>query len=75
MGNRDQRTLVGVDPINPVTFLLAHPDATINEMSTFIYNKGGKLYDRRRIQQRLSKLKITKKKASTEAYQALTPTN
>ena len=58
--NGDRRTLVGVDLINPVTFLLAHPDATINEMSTFIYNKGGGLYDRRRVQQRLSKPKITK---------------
>ena len=61
--------------INLVTFLLAHPHATIDEVTAFIYNEGGELYDQRRVQQRLSELDITNQKASMEAYQAPTRNN
>ena len=53
-----------------ITFILAWPDATLDEMATFIYNKGGGLYSNQLISKRLSELQITKKRASTEAYQA-----
>ena len=39
-------------------------------MATFIYNEGGELYSNQLISKRLSELQITKKRASTEAYQA-----
>ena len=40
-GNRDRTQLVGVDLINLVLFIIAHPDAHIDEMAVFIYNEGG----------------------------------
>jgi hypothetical protein len=56
--------------IHLVTFIVAHPNATQDEMSAFVYNKGGMLYSKRRISKRLDDLQITKKKASIEAFQA-----
>ena len=40
-GNGPWTTVVGVDLLNLVTYITAWPDATLDEMSTFIYNKGG----------------------------------
>ena len=40
-GNRPRMTVVGVDLLNLVTYITAWPDATLNEMAAFIYNKGG----------------------------------
>jgi hypothetical protein len=57
--------------IHLVTFLIAHSDATQDEMATFIYNKGGALYSKQRISERLDDLEITKKKASIEAFQGI----
>ena len=67
--------LVGIDMMNMVTFLIAYPDASLDEIAVFIYNEGGELYDNSTISRRLKELQITKKKASTEAYQAFTPEN
>ena len=61
--------------INLVIFIYAHSDALLDEMAVFIYNEGGLLYDQLTISKRLKELGITKKKASIEAYQALTPSN
>ncbi len=61
---------MGVDLINLVTFLKASPEAHLDEMAIFIYNKGRPLYPIMVISKRLDKLTITKKRASTEAYQA-----
>ena len=74
-GNHDRTQLVGVDFLSMVTFLIAYPDATLDEIATYIYNEGGELYDNTTISKRLKELQITKKKASTEAYQAFTPHN
>ena len=74
-GNQDRTQLVGVDMINMATFIIAHPDATLDEIAVFIYNEGGELYDNSTISRRLKELQITKKRASTEAYQAFTPEN
>jgi hypothetical protein len=57
--------------IHLVTFIVAHPDMTQDEMAAFVYNKGGMLYSKRHIFKRLDDLEITKKKASIEAFQAL----
>jgi hypothetical protein len=70
-GGSARTTIVGVDMIHLVTFLIAHPDSTQDEMATFVYNKGGALYSKQRISKRLDDLKITKKKASIQAFQAL----
>jgi hypothetical protein len=57
--------------IHLVTFLIAHPDSTQDEMAAFLYNKGGALYSKQRISERVDDLEITKKKASIEAFQTL----
>jgi hypothetical protein len=69
-GNTAREQVVGVDLINLVTFLKAWLEAHLDKMAIFIYNKGGPLYPITVISMHLDKLKITKKRASTEAYQA-----
>lgn len=69
-GNKAREQVTGVDMINMINFIIAHPDGTIDEIAAFIYNQGGELYSRSAISKRLKDLEITKKKASTEAYQA-----
>ena len=57
--------------INLVSFLRAWPEATLDKMAVFLYNEGGpQLYSKKRLSERLAELEITKKRASTEAYQA-----
>jgi hypothetical protein len=58
-----------------VFFLFAYPSAHEDEIATFIYDSGGDIYERSQISKRLKELKMTKKKASTEAYQAFYPRN
>jgi hypothetical protein len=70
MGNKAREQVVGVDLINLATFLRAWPKAHLEEMTVFLYNKGGPLYSIKVISKCLDELKITKKRASTEAYQA-----
>jgi hypothetical protein len=70
-GNKARTTIVGVDMIHLVTFLIAHSDSTMDKMVAFIYNKGGALYSNQCISKHLKDLEITRKKASMEAYQAL----
>ncbi len=70
-GGQERTHLVGRDQFLLVIFLLAHPDATIDEMATFIFNEGGGLYSTEIISKRLKELQITKKKASIEAFQAM----
>jgi hypothetical protein len=63
-------TILGVDMIHLVTFLVAHPDSTQDKMAAFVYNKGGALYSKQRISEHLDDLEITKNKASIKAFQA-----
>jgi hypothetical protein len=70
-GNRARTTIVGVDMIHLVNFLITHSNSTMIEMAAFIYNKGGALYSNQRISEHLKDLEITRKKASIEVYQAL----
>ena len=74
-GNRSQGKLVGVDLLLLSIFITVHPSATSDQMATFIYNESGAIYSRVDISQRLKKMKITRKRASTEAYEAFTPQN
>ena len=39
--NREMATIVGVDLLRLVTCITAWPDATLDKMVVFIYNKGG----------------------------------
>ena len=52
-----------------VPFIFAYPDATAVEVRIFLYNQGGQLYSWQVISKRLKELEITRKKASTKAYQ------
>jgi hypothetical protein len=69
-GGRPRTTIVGVDMIHLVTFLVAHPNLTQDEMAAFVYNEGGALYSKQRNSEHLDNLEITKKKTSIEAFQA-----
>jgi len=40
-GNRERTTIVGVDLLSLVTYITAWPDATLDKMAVFIYNRGG----------------------------------
>jgi transposase len=70
-GGKGRTHLVGQDQLRLVMFLIAHPDASLDEMATYIFNEGGGLYSTKILSKRLSELQITKKKASIEAYQAM----
>lgn len=69
-GNKERSQIVGIDLLQLINFIIAYPDATIDEMIVFMYNQGGELYSRKVVSQRLKELDIMKKKASIEAYQA-----
>ncbi len=72
-GNRPWTTIVGVDLINLAMFITAWPDATIDEMAVFIYNKGRGLYSCQAIFKRLEEMDITKKRVSSKGYQTQHP--
>ena len=74
-GNRETNKIVGVDQLLLVLAITIYPDTTLDEIATFVYNEGGGLYPNSTISRRLKELNISKKVASTEAYQAFTPQN
>ena len=69
-GNHARTQIVGTDLIDLVVFFFAHPDATINEITAYLYNEEGDMYSSQQNSKRLKELGITKKIASVEAYQA-----
>jgi hypothetical protein len=56
--------------LNLVIYITALSDATLDEMAAFIFNEWQELFFRKAISKQLKELEITRKKASTEAYQA-----
>jgi transposase len=70
-----QRQLVGQDQLLMVIYLTAYPDAELEELAAYIVNNGGELHSTSTICRRLKELKLTRKKASIEAYQAFHPRN
>ncbi len=60
-GNRERTTIVGVDLLRRVTYIMAWPDAILDKMAVFIYNEGGGLYYCQAISKHLAELDITKK--------------
>ncbi len=69
-GNSARTQIVGTDMINLVVLLLAHPDATCDEIAAHLYNEGGEIFSNQTISKLLKELDITQKIASVEAYQA-----
>lgn len=74
-GHKQKTKLCGTDQILLTFYLQVYPDAESDEIAIYIFDNGGEIYDRQTIDQRCKELLITKKKASTEAYQAFTPEN
>ena len=72
-GNRSQGKLVGKDLFNMFLFVWVYPDASNDEIATFIFNSGGPIYSNAVISARMKKMHLTRKVASKEAYQAFTP--
>jgi hypothetical protein len=56
-------------------FLAAYPEAKADEIAIFIYENGGRVYNRGIISFRMKELGMTQKTTSTEAWQAFTPIN
>jgi hypothetical protein len=72
--NREEWTqIIGANLINLITFITDWPDATLDKMAVFMYNKGGDLYSSLMISKCLKELGVTKQKTSTEAYQVQQP--
>ena len=75
-GNRDREVIVGMEQYHLVLFLLAWPEARLDEIIAYIANTGtGRVYTRSQVSRRLHELGMTKKVGSTEARQASLPIN
>ena len=75
-GNKENTTLVGIHQILLLIFLMAYPESCIREMRAFIANASdGRVFSCGQVSCRLAELDITRKRASTEAYQAYSPVN
>ena len=75
-GNRESEAIIGIDQYNLCTFLLAWPEARIDEIIAFMANAGtGTVFTRSQVSKRMKDLGLTKKVSSTEAKQAFLPMN
>ena len=75
-GNRERNVLVGLEQFHMILFLLAWPDARLDEVIAYVANTGtGRVYSRSQVSKRLDELGMSKKVGSTEARQASLPIN
>jgi hypothetical protein len=74
-GGQERHNLVGHSQMLLAVCLYAYPEAQADEIAMFIFENGGGIYNRGAISNRMKDLKMTRKAASTEAYQAFTPRN
>jgi hypothetical protein len=76
-GGREQEVLVGEDQMWMCVYLLAYPEARLDEIAAFVANAGtsGHIYSRSQVSRRLTEMNLTKKRTSTEAHQANRPIN
>ena len=75
-GNRERNAIVGLEQYHLVLFLLAWPEARLDEIIAYLANTGtGIVYSRAQVSRRLEELGMTKKVGSTEARQASLPIN
>jgi transposase len=75
-GNRENSILRGLHQTLLSTYVFAYPEATLDEIATFIANSSdGTIYSRQAISTRLKQLGLSRKRSSTEANQASLPRN
>ena len=76
-GNGRKEDIVGREQYLLILFLLAWPDAKLDEIIAFLANSNedGKVYSRAQVSRRMTELGLTKKVGSTEARQASLPHN
>jgi hypothetical protein len=74
-GNRERSRLIGYDQFLLCLCYLTWPHVQADEAASFVYRNGGGLYERPIIYRRCKELKMSRKRASTEAHQAYTPRN
>jgi hypothetical protein len=75
-GNKECDVLRGQHQVLLSSYSFAYPEATADELATFIANSSdGTIYSRQRISDRLKELNMTRKRGSTEANQASIPRN
>ena len=76
-GNSERQEIVGMEQYLLILFLLAWPDARLDEVIAFLANAGpnGRIYSRAQVTRRMCELGLTKKVGSTEAHQASLPVN
>jgi hypothetical protein len=76
-GNRERENLTGVHQLLMSICYFIWPSATADQVRAFIFTatEGERLYTRQAIVRRAKELKLTRKRASTEAYQAFLPHN
>jgi hypothetical protein len=67
--------LVELDLLLMCPYLTAYPSASLDEVVIHIINNGGGAYDHQMISRCMAKIELTKKRGSTEAYQAFMPHN
>jgi hypothetical protein len=69
------RQLIGRDQLLLAIYMTAYPDAEIEECAAYILNNGGGLHSTSTIRRRMQELRLTRKRASIEAFQAFLPRN
>ena len=75
-GNSEKEVIVGLYQYNLCIFILAWPDARIDEIVAYLANAGnGTVYSRSQVSERMKELGLIKKVCSTEARQASLPIN
>lgn len=74
-GGVQREAMVGFDMFLLCRYLFARPCADADEIALYIFNNGGAVYSRSQISERMQHLEFTKKRSSTEAYQAFLPVN
>lgn len=74
-GNADSESLVGVDQYWLCYYKFLYPEASFDECATFLYDRTGNVYENSAISKRLKEMGYSRKRGSTEAYQAFLPRN
>jgi hypothetical protein len=74
-GGQECTKLFGRDEMLMAIYLVAYPDAKLDEIAAFLANNGGPLYTRSAISRRRMEMKYSRKVASVEAYQSFRPAN
>ena len=74
-GNTPTAKIVGIDQMFLALFVQIYPDGNADHAACFLYNNTGNVYYQADISRRMRELKITRKRVSTEAYQAHLPVN